>query len=170
MKKKVFELLALAAASLAHPRHGRQKVSIPECDLTGTLEERFTITLLPVFVSVVRTSRVITCKSSSKISNMKKDQYVQHFTGDIWSQIFYFLLNYICVITLVTLQIKCCIRADRQRKKRRGGYVQQHRLKPAAGSTQRLKTGFPAFHNWWQVNKPSSEQTGRIGLLAPVQF
>ena len=34
-KKKVFEQLTLAAASPAHRRHGRQKVSIPECDLTG---------------------------------------------------------------------------------------------------------------------------------------
>ena len=35
MKKKVFELLRLAAASPAHRRHGRQKDSFPECDLTG---------------------------------------------------------------------------------------------------------------------------------------
>ena len=35
MKKKVFELLMLAAASQAHRRHGRQKVSIPECGLTA---------------------------------------------------------------------------------------------------------------------------------------
>ena len=34
-EKKVFELLTLAAASPAHCRHGRQKVSIPEYDLTG---------------------------------------------------------------------------------------------------------------------------------------
>ena len=31
---------------VAHGRHGRQKVSIPECNLTGMLEERFTITLI----------------------------------------------------------------------------------------------------------------------------
>ena len=31
MKKKVFELLALAAASPARSRHGRQKLSIPGC-------------------------------------------------------------------------------------------------------------------------------------------
>ena len=35
MKKYVFELLTLAAASPARRRHGRQKVLIPECDLTG---------------------------------------------------------------------------------------------------------------------------------------
>ena len=31
-KKKVFEQLTLSSA---HHRHGRQKMSIPECDLTG---------------------------------------------------------------------------------------------------------------------------------------
>ena len=36
MKKKVFELLTLAAASPAHRRHGRQKVSILECDSVYT--------------------------------------------------------------------------------------------------------------------------------------
>ena len=45
-KKKV--LLTLAAVSSARCRHGRHKVSIPECNLTGRLEERSTITLLPV--------------------------------------------------------------------------------------------------------------------------
>ena len=35
MKKKVFELLTLAAASQARYRRGRQKVLIPKCDLTG---------------------------------------------------------------------------------------------------------------------------------------
>ena len=35
MKKKVFELLRLAAATPARRNHGRQKVSIPKCDLTG---------------------------------------------------------------------------------------------------------------------------------------
>ena len=34
-KKKVFGQLTLAVASPACHRHGRQKVSIPECDLTG---------------------------------------------------------------------------------------------------------------------------------------
>ena len=34
IKNKVFELLMLAAASPVHGRHGRQKVSIPQCDLT----------------------------------------------------------------------------------------------------------------------------------------
>ena len=42
MKKRVFELLTLAAVSPARSRHGRQKVSIPECDLT---DRRSTITL-----------------------------------------------------------------------------------------------------------------------------
>ena len=35
-KKKVFELPTLAAAAPARCRHGRQKVLIPECNLTGT--------------------------------------------------------------------------------------------------------------------------------------
>ena len=48
LKKKVFGQLTLAVASPVHRRHGRHKVSIPECDLTGRLEERSTITLLPV--------------------------------------------------------------------------------------------------------------------------
>ena len=47
-RKKVFEQLMLAVATPACCRHGRQKVSTPECDLTGRLEERFTLTLLPV--------------------------------------------------------------------------------------------------------------------------
>ena len=34
-KKKVFELLTVGAGSPAHRCHGRQKVSIPKCDLTG---------------------------------------------------------------------------------------------------------------------------------------
>ena len=34
-KKKVFELLTIGAGSPASCRHGRQKVSIPEGDLTG---------------------------------------------------------------------------------------------------------------------------------------
>ena len=44
-KKKVFGQLTLAGASPARFRHGRHKVSIPECDLKG---RRSTITLLPV--------------------------------------------------------------------------------------------------------------------------
>ena len=40
--------LKLVAVPSARRRHGRQKVLIPECDLTGRLEERCTITLLPV--------------------------------------------------------------------------------------------------------------------------
>ena len=44
-KKKVFGQLTLAVAPLARRRYGRQKASIPECDLTGM---RSTITLLPV--------------------------------------------------------------------------------------------------------------------------
>ena len=48
-KKKVSEQLMLAAVSSARRRHGRQKVSIPKCDLTGRLEERSTITLLLAF-------------------------------------------------------------------------------------------------------------------------
>ena len=47
-KKKVFKQLTLAAVSSTRRRHGRQKVSIPECNLTGRLEERSTITLFPV--------------------------------------------------------------------------------------------------------------------------
>ena len=43
-KKKVF-VLTVGAGSLVRPCHGRQKVSIPDCDLTG---RRSTITLLPV--------------------------------------------------------------------------------------------------------------------------
>ena len=39
-KKKVFEQLMLAVATPACCRHGRQTVSIPECDLTGMFEER----------------------------------------------------------------------------------------------------------------------------------
>ena len=35
MKKKVLELLTLAAASPVHRHYGRQKVLIPKCDLTG---------------------------------------------------------------------------------------------------------------------------------------
>ena len=35
MKKKVYELLTLAAAAPARRHHGTQKVLIPECDLTG---------------------------------------------------------------------------------------------------------------------------------------
>ena len=58
MKKKVFKLLTLSAAPQVRRRHGRQKVSIPECDLTGTLEERFTIILLPVSDA---TSKVSCC-------------------------------------------------------------------------------------------------------------
>ena len=34
-KKNVFEKLTVAVASPVRCRHGRQKVSIPECDLTG---------------------------------------------------------------------------------------------------------------------------------------
>ena len=44
-KTKVFGQLTLAVAPPACWRHGRQKVLIPECDLTG---RRSTITLLPV--------------------------------------------------------------------------------------------------------------------------
>ena len=47
-KKKVFGLLTVGAGSPPRHRHGRQKVSIPECDLTRRLEERSTITLLAV--------------------------------------------------------------------------------------------------------------------------
>ena len=36
--------------------------------------------------------------------------------------------------------------------------------------SQDWKQVFLCLHSWWQDNKPSSEQTGRIGLLAPVQF
>ena len=45
-KKKVFGLFTVGAGSPARHRHGRQKVSMPECDLTGRLDERSTITLL----------------------------------------------------------------------------------------------------------------------------
>ena len=44
-KKKGFQLLTVGAGSPAHRYHCRQKVWIPECNLTG---RRFTITLLPV--------------------------------------------------------------------------------------------------------------------------
>ena len=42
------EQLTLAIASPARRHHGRQKVSIPEWDLTGRLEEWSTITPLSV--------------------------------------------------------------------------------------------------------------------------
>ena len=61
-KKKVFEQLMLASVFLARRRHGRQKVSIPECNLTGRLEEQSTITLLPVrlFIKLyVHTNNVV---------------------------------------------------------------------------------------------------------------
>ena len=44
-KKRVFELLTVAAGSPVHHRHGRQKVSIPEYDLTG---RRVMVDLMPV--------------------------------------------------------------------------------------------------------------------------
>ena len=47
-KKNVLEQFTLATVSSACHRHGRQKVLIPKCDLTLRLEERATITLLPV--------------------------------------------------------------------------------------------------------------------------
>ena len=47
-KKKVLGQLTSVAASPACRRHGRQKVLIPECNLTGTPEEWSIITLLPV--------------------------------------------------------------------------------------------------------------------------
>ena len=43
--KRVFELLTVAAGSPAPRRHGRQKVPIPEYDLT---DRRKTVDLLPV--------------------------------------------------------------------------------------------------------------------------
>ena len=49
-KEKVFGQLMLAVGLLARGRHGRQKLLIPKGDLTGTLEERSTITLLPVWL------------------------------------------------------------------------------------------------------------------------
>ena len=47
-KKKGFEQLMSAAVSSACCCHGRQKASIPKGDLTGGLEERSTIIVLPV--------------------------------------------------------------------------------------------------------------------------
>ena len=56
-------LLTIGAGSLVRLRHGRQKVSIPNCNLTGRLEERYTITLLPV--SATRESTLFVCVVSN---------------------------------------------------------------------------------------------------------
>ena len=49
-KKKSFGQLTLAVASLVRRHHGRQKVSIPECEQTG---RRSTMTLLPIRFSML---------------------------------------------------------------------------------------------------------------------
>lgn len=52
-KKRVFEILTVGAGSLAGRHHGRQKVLIPEYDLTG---RRVMVDLLPVRSQPVRLS------------------------------------------------------------------------------------------------------------------
>ena len=49
-KKEVFELLIVGGGSPTCRRQGRQKVSIPECDLTG---RRSTVTVPPLKIAIL---------------------------------------------------------------------------------------------------------------------
>ena len=85
MKRKVFKLLRLAAEAPVRRCHGRQKVSIPECDLTGTLEEQFTITLPPVRShSGIDTLHIANVSSSKLKNNQLIEGWSYNSTGGWW--------------------------------------------------------------------------------------
>ena len=84
MKKKVFELLTLAAASPVHRPHGRQKVSIPECDRTGRRV-------------MVNRSAALSLNTGSFISNNK--MLLPTLTYSVWCR-----WNLPCICTDTKLQ------------------------------------------------------------------
>ena len=86
LKWRFFEQLTLVAVSPARRRHGRQKVSIPECNLSGRLEERSTITLLPVRSHLwIDTFRFIANKALVAFLARVSLKGMQHSTaGPVW--------------------------------------------------------------------------------------
>ena len=84
-KKKVFELLTIGAGTPACHSHGRQEVSIPECNLTG---RRSTITLLlvrshSIEISLPENETTVNLKSASFLEIVLSHEGLTHIQSQI---------------------------------------------------------------------------------------